>query len=551
VSYLTGLFSAPPVPNSPEFRRVDSLPRRTPTEPPPGWEDRWRLPGCGDPKCHYHGPLWPAQRIALAEAAANKGLLGLLGAGAGKALTSLLLPTVLGARRPALFVPSSLEDQTRRILEDVRQHWVIIPPTIIPYGKLQHPKYADIVEEADPDCFVFDEAHQVSSSDSARAKRVKRALKARPHAPVCPLSGTMIRHGLNDWSWLAAYALRPGSPAPRDWRTTKAWGYALDDLGALDNAPPGVLARWCKDGESPRAGYRRRIADTPGVVTASTLSCDASIVIHQRRPRVPGPVKDALRNARDLWARPDGAYYESALDHHRYGMQLSLGLYLRWTETPPREWIDARRAWWSEVRRSIRRGARGRDSPALYEAAVERGDIHSPTYGAWRAVRDAYAPKTEAVWLSDFLLQDAARWAEEAPGIVWTDTPEFAERLAEQTGLPYYGAGSRDPSEVEDGSRSIIASRDAHGTGRNLVPWHRMLITESPSNDEAFEQTIARCHRAHQKSDEVLVWVYRHTEETQDAFDRAMSNSLYVEEQSPGAKRRLLLATRTWGLDGE
>lgn len=472
-----------------------------------------------------------------------------MGVGSGKALATLLMPTVMGAKNPVLLVPSPLEDQTLRIYEDLAQHWKLVPPRIIGYGTLQHPKHHDILEQAQPDLLVLDEAHQAASATSARGKRVRRYLKAFPQCRLCALSGTMIRRGLRDWAYLSYAALRAKSPAPRTWKELEAWGYALDDLGGLPNSEPGVLSQWRGENETVREGYRRRVIETPGVVSTAAQSCDASILIHARKPRVPTVIQEALRTLHKTWERPDGEYFESGLEHQRYAMQLSVGLYLRWKEKPPQPWLEARRAWGRELRARIKPGRAGLDSAALYEAAVTSGRVVSATYAAWDEIRSTYEPTTEVVWLSDFLVQDAVKWAEQKPGIVWTDTPALGKKIAATAGLPYYGDGAEAARRILDvtGGESIVASRRSHGTGRNLQCFTRALMTQCPANNEAWEQTLGRYHRPGQKSDEVEMWTYQHTRDVKDAFMSARSNSAFVRE-SEGGRPRLWAATCTFDL---
>ncbi|WP_157775428.1 hypothetical protein [Melittangium boletus] len=77
------------------------------------------------------------------------------------------------------------------------------------------------------------------------------------------------------------------------------------------------------------------------------------------------------------------------------------------------------------------------------------------------------------MWLSDFIVQDAARWAARKglPGIVWVEFPELGERIARAAGVPFYGGGPLASQTIirESSKRSIVASLRAHGTGKNLT----------------------------------------------------------------------------------
>lgn len=557
--YLDGLWRAQKrgVPAGPEFARISNLPTRDPAalpQPPTEWLEQWRLPGCADPRCNYHKPPRPIQSAALWEGHQHHGAFLPIGCGGGKALLSFLFPTVLGAKKPLLIVPHSLMEQTRRIYQDLRQHWVLVAPEITSYWLLARPEQAQYLESLRPDAYIFDEVHQILGAPGPMRKRfegnVARRRKAGERIAVVGMSGTPLKKALSNWAPFAYLALQEGSPAPRDFATQRRWGYALDDLGDMDNGAPGVLATWAAPGESTRDGYRRRVISTPGVVASTKMECDASIVMHPWTPRIPKPLSEALATLRRTWTRPDSEEFGSALDFRRHAHTLALGLYLRWVETPPAEWLEARAAWNREVRSYLGRRSRpGLDSPGLYEDAVLAGTVQSAAYATWASLRDAYVPVTEPVWVTPALLDAAAKWLEShGPAVAWTATPEFGAALAAKAGVPYYGAGPEAAAAIldVDFSRSAVCSIDAHGTGRNLQGFAKCLVLEVPAGGDAWEQLIARFHRAGQASDVVEVYVAQHTPELVDAFDNAVRNARYHKEGGFGLDQRLLAATITW-----
>lgn len=536
------------IPDSAEFRRVDALPRRVLGEPAPTVElFRRRL--CLDSQCVFYGPLFPVQYSALNEAAEHRGLFGPIGVGAGKALISLLLPTVWGCTRPLLLVPHSLVTQTRRIYDHLKLHWKLVTPSIVSYWTLSRPESATLLLDLKPDCIVADEAHALAGAGGAgpRRSRFRDFFRQYPNTPFAALSGTMADKKLTDYASLAGLALHAGAPVPLNYKDRAAWGLALDDLGKFGNCPPGVLAKWQAAGESPREGYRRRVVETPGVVATSKTECDASLTIQALAPAVPDDVAAHLEELRRTWSRPDGEYFDSPLEFYRYGLQLSLGFYLRWKTKAPEEWLAARRAWNKEVCDFLRYRAKpGLDSPGLYEQSVRFGSTQSSNYTLWTRVKDTFKPRTECVWLSDFAMGYVTGWGAAEPGIVWTASPDFARRLARATGWAYYGRGPKAAAEILDvtGKETIIASIDAHGTGRNLQMYDRALVTECPSSGKAWEQVLGRLHRSGQKSDSVSYYVLQHTKETRNAFDSAQRNTRYQSEtftQPPRLLRASLL----------
>jgi hypothetical protein len=152
---------------------------------------------------------------------------------------------------------------------------------------------------------------------------------------------------------------------------------------------------------------------------------------------------------------------------------------------------------------------------------------------------------SETVWESDWLLKDAAAWALEEPGIVWTEHPEFAERVAKLAGIPYYGAGKAASAEIilEKGDRSIVASMDAHNEGKNLQgAFSRNLLTSFPSSAALVEQVVSRTHRPGQPKDEVEVFYYLHTREFENSKEVALERAKYVH-QTLGSNQKMVQGT--------
>lgn len=194
-------------------------------------------------------------------------------------------------------------------------------------------------------------------------------------------------------------------------------------------------------------------------------------------------------------------------------------------------------------------GRVGRDRKFI-PPRTKRGPLpswDSEYWPEWRDLRDTCQPETDAVWVNDFLARDAAEWARHKPGIVWYEHAVFGARVAELGGIKNYGGGMRASSEIltEPGNRSIVASIKAHGTGKNLQVFSRNLIANPPSDGAAWEQLLARTHRPHQKAEEVIAEVYRHTPEMCNAFDRAVARARYIQE-TLGSKQKLLYADITF-----
>ena len=184
------------------------------------------------------------------------------------------------------------------------------------------------------------------------------------------------------------------------------------------------------------------------------------------------------------------------------------------------------------------------DSPLLVAKAAADGVLDLPEYAIWTEVRDSCEPSTEAVWMDRKVLENAADWAKDRKGILWYEHREIGIALAAMTGLPHYGAGAEGILS-ERGDRSIIASIRAHGTGKNLQHFHENLILSPPTSGTTWEQLLGRTHRPGQESDEVEVWIYRHTPEMKQALEKAKADAEY-QRATTGNDQKLLSATFAW-----
>ena len=521
-------------------------------------------------RCAKH--LKPVQAWALSEAARCGGLLGPIGVGDGKTLLDLLTPMVMPSCQVAvLLIPPGLRDQLEVDFEFYSQHWKLPNLTtgrwhnpgrpwlhVIAFSELSGAKSTDLLERIKPDLIVVDEAHSVRNRTAARTKRFLRYFGMHPETRLCAWSGTLTSRSLRDYAHLSTIALREGSPTPHHWPTVEEWAGAIDPSDFP--SPMGALRKLCQPGEHIHKAWRRRLHDTPGVVASvSGMSCDASIQFHERKVKAPPAILSALSELRASWDRPDGDKLVQIVEVARCARQLSAGFFYRWRwpRGEPVEvieaWLEARKAWHKELRHKLQWAEPHMDSPLLCAKAAIRffdgyqGHLptwRSLTWPAWRDIREKAKPETEAVWVDDFLVRDAATWANEEPGIVWYEFDEFGRKVAEAGGLPFYGPGDDAAEGIlrEKGNRSVVASIRAHGTGRNLQMFNRQLVANPPSDGGTWEQMLGRTHRDGQKADLVEVFVYRHTAEMVDALDRARLLASYIEG-TMGNQQRLLRAS--------
>ncbi len=555
------------VQRSGDLARIIELPRRAPNvEHAPDLTDAFRREG-GELR------LRPIQSAALLEAEAASGLVGSIGVGWGKTLIMLLLAEAMGAERAVLLVPAELKRQLlERDIPYYSRHFDLPVQRIagvLSYTELERsatghgalPSWwkwtahlagavASPLDVLRPDLVVADEAHRLGRKGSARTGRFLRYAKRNPGCRFAFLSGSLASRSLLELGHLSRLALRKGSPLPLDGRALAEWAAALDPHDE-DEGPalaPGALVLLCRDDQEPvREAFRRRCVDTPGWVATSGQSFAGSLYLRIVREEPPPVVTRALVDLRRTWAVGDQEL-ETAVEFNRVARQLACGFYYRWAwpgGAPDVEWLRARKEWNREVRAFLQRRARqGMDSPKLLEAAAQDGRWDSEAWPAWAAVRHRPEPPREAVWISDYLVELAARWGRRAKeGIVWCQHVALADEIGRATGWPIFGegtdAGTTDPSRTP----LIVCSIRAQSEGKNLQAWSRSLVPCPPAGAGSWEQLLGRTHRPGQKADEVWCDVLVKATEDEDALAHAEAQARFGQE-TKGQEQKLLLAMR-------
>ena len=592
-----------------DLRRVLALPRRT--RPSDAQLLEWaqyikQHLGTGITSCECEtkykrrccANLLPVQAWALYEASTVGGLLGPIGVGHGKTLLDLLTPMVVDDCKTAvLLLPPNLKAQMLEVdWHFYGQHWTlpnlaggrwIAPgrPTlhVVAFSELSGSRATDLLDRLRPDVVVVDEAHSVRNRTAARTKRFRRFVEQH-HPRVFAWSGTLTSRSLKDYADLSNFALGEASPAPLHWPTVEEWAGHLDP-GEF-RSPPGRLSQF---GADARMGFAKRVVETNGVVSSGdTASCQASLVISERKVEAPAVVQQHLEALEATWTRPDGEELIDAMSVGRCARELSCGFYYRW-RWPRKEpvevierWLKARKEWHKELREKLKLSRPHMDSPLLCAKAairwykgythverdehgveVERRDVPprstqgplpvwpSLCWPEWGEVRDSAKPETEAIWLDDFLVEDCLAWLQEGPGLLWYEFDGLAQRIMrvsrERSGQVLHAGPGADGNQRVlslSGVERVCASIRAHGTGKNLQQFARNLVANPPSSGSDWEQLIGRTHRAGQQEDEVTVEVYRHTGAVLKAVEKARELSEYIEE-SFGASQKLA-SKATW-----
>lgn len=443
------------------------------------------------------------QAAALLELAENEGVFVNGRVGVGKTLAAALAPAmwVEGSHRALVLVPGSMREATNEHFALLRTQWKLPADTLLrTYNYISNlPRKGESLEDLfgagrGPTMIICDEADKVRNIRTAACGRqIADYMVAHPECIFMVVTGTCDVEGLLDYGHLLDWCLRDRSPLPRTAHELQDWSDVVDK-GDMRKA------QWiCQDLgidqtstlKQIRAAYRDRLTSTPGVIIEDSPFEDVPLTVAEHCID-PGCDRDFQR-LRELGQRPDGADLASGDEDELTSIwpvarRMGRGLCYVWDPKPPREWMKARSAYFSWVRNS--------DFLTERVARYWATEYDVPVWLAWQVIRDSYTPQTRVLWLSDAVIEQCEDWGRQAPGIIWADDPPFGEELARRTGWTYYGAGNRPRIEDAPGDRPCIASRRAHGTGKNLqFQWSRMLFVAPPNTSAAFEQNVGRLHR--------------------------------------------------------
>jgi len=487
--------------------------------------------------------LWKIQAAALYDIIHHDGAFLPIGVGRGKAFISLLAPVVLEAERPILFVPAQLRDQTnKQVLPLMKANWKLNPKLrIVGYSELSLEKNSKMLEEYQPDLIVLDECHRVKNKKAGRTRRLVRWFNKHPETKCVAMSGTISKRSIKDFAHIIEWCLQDRAPIPKNWVELSEWADAIDEkVPPEKRVGPGALRRLCKNGENVRQGFQRRLTETPGVVASKENELGVALNLHRTDgPDIPDVVYSELLKMRTNWETPNGDLITEAVDLWRHMRELALGFWSMWDPPAPADWLIARREWKSLVRDVLKTNRRGLDTELQVWNDFRRKAPDDPVWAEWNEIKDTFKPNSVPVWLDPFAIKFCSKWLKK-PGICWTEHVPFALKLAEYSGVPYFGAGDSRISECTE--PSIIASRPAHGEGKNLQAYSRNLVVAPLSSGERWEQMLGRTHRAGQTADEVTCEIFLHIDELMSSFDQARSDARYLED-TYGNRQKLNYAT--------
>lgn len=490
---------------------------------------------------------------------------------------------------PSIVVHRSPRDWTCMVPDQPVLH-------VMSHDAISSPSESDFIERLRPSAIVIDECDAFANLTSARTMRLNRFMtQFGEQTKFSCWTGSLSDKSLTEFAHFFAWALKVRSPMPLDQEVVEEWARAID--ATESPCPPGALLNLCgpedtgrTDTQRARAGFRRRLAETAGFVVTGTV--DVMVmgadnrptqerveldVVARQVPPLPDIVVRGLEKVRAM-RRPDTLAgsdeddpIEDELAQAKYAREVACGVcyYTHFPRGEPKdvikEWYAAKSAWFSECREMMLRGARFMDSPKLCENAAKRawGDVDAeaartlvtldeageevvqdirqlPEWRAkswpwWRDMRDKVEPEQRVYRLSDFLVQDAAKWALENKGIVWYGMVELGEWIAEISGLPLHTGGPKAEELLKAElrarrDRSIIASIKSHGRGRNGLQHHfaEQYVINTLSSSKWWEQVLGRLHRAGQRTARLHTEVCLHTPELEKSFQQALRRSDYV-----------------------
>lgn len=560
------------VPDTPELQRILRIPRR-----------EWTLREAAELAVQMTEllrtdsgtmSLRPFQAVALHDLAAYGGLVGMGRVGIGKTLISFLSPYVVEALRPLLVIPANLRRKTERDVYEYKAHWEVSSMMAVEsYQKMARKSYAYYLEVTKPDLLIFDEAHHLKNTKAAVTRRVKRYLEAceqdritcskdgtprkYPDPKIVLLSGTFTNRSLKEYWHLLKWVLpRELVPLPLELAQLDMWCCAIDEkvkegnrikVGALSqlfNAEEKELAAAGNELAAARRAYGRRLVQTPAVVATTETFSGSTLSVTDIRLTLPPLVREAFMLLRTEWELPDGELLADGTMVAKAAKELALGFFYVWDPWPPEEWVEARKAWFQQVRRILSHNKRGLDTEEQVKDAVLEGLYPHDKLAAWVQIKDTFVPNVKPIWIDDFAVDAAIDWAKKNKGIVWAFHTAFGARLAKKSGMRFYGEGGftldgKHFIEDHPAGEPMIASLSANKEGKNLQKWHRNLVCHPPSSGNWWEQMIGRTHRDGQQSPHVSFEMIGSCIEHYMAFDKALGDAMYVQDSTPMVQKLL------------
>jgi hypothetical protein len=498
------------------------------------------------------------QAVGLREALELGGAFIMGRVGVGKTLISLLAGEFMDEPRVLILVPGGVKAKTEDEFDEYRKDWNGISGErykLFGYSDISRfPKEGYSIDRLwgglGPTLIICDEADKLRRIDVTRgasglALQVQDFLASHTSCKLIALTGTPDKSSILDYAHILQWCLRDGSPLPTNFEDLADWSEVIDkgDMRCARKVCNQLGIPHTEDLDYIREAYQERLRVTPGVIISDDqfegpLSFKCTLL------EAPPIMLPHFHQLRKLWQRPDGwdlspdapdEEEERRPDRVTGGgiwsceRQMALGFCYIADPVPPEPWMEARREAFKVVRTLLR----NREYYTMFQVwqAFHKNElrpIHMKKLATWEGIRTTFEPGSRPLWISDHALRFCESWGRQAPGIIWVDQIAFGVELEKRTGFRYFQGGGKDRHgkmiEKAKASETIIASRGANSTGRNLQKWHRNLITAMPANNRDFEQLVGRTHRDGQLDAvtvEILFGCKAHFESTRNVLDDA------------------------------
>ncbi len=532
------------------------------------------------------------QALLLWEYYTFRGVYGQVPVGGGKSLAMFIAAYMISALRPLLFVPAALVRDTNTKFELYSRYWKNPRPlpAIESYQQLTQAGSVDMLERRNPDALLGDECHKWRALERSGAKRIGRYVDvARERCACMFLSGAVKRKSIRDDAHFAVWALRERAPVPLFAKELQDWQLALDEDSVVGQARmrPGALVQLAHQfGIAPeepnapsigelarvREAYRMRFESTPGIIVYDQSECDQPLTIDFQVAPNDTVIENDFEILRTKWRTPANldviderkqGEQDSPFAMYRVIRELGSGFCYYWDPPGPKDWMAARKNWFSFVRSEIE--ATGNAAKPLDTMlAVARAYPDHPYLREWKRLEPTFTPNSVPMWRSVSVFYAAAmqaqRWREAGEtGLIWVKQTAAAGAIASLAGLPHFGAkgeridpyGRPCPDEtIEEAIRAAskqgkqppiaVLGFDSNCEGRNLQAYHNNLIVGWVQNSSASEQFLGRTHRGGQNHP-VRVTVLVTCGGILDSFQQTMSDARFVKSQ--GLTQKILTAT--------
>lgn len=550
-----------PVPYTPEFQRIERIPRRVWTREQGDVLSKRLTPLLATPAGIAAGvALRPLQALGLQECFDQRGLVAALAVSEGKSLLTWQLPIVMKARRPVLVIPANMVEDTQNKFAAYAKHWIAPrpPPRIESYNAFTTDGNRDLFWRLQGDLFMFDEGDLLRNYDGSVCERYSRFLEDFPETNTVVLTGTLLRNSMRDFAHLLRWCLRGNAPVPSRYVDVEYWCSATDNkTGFMKRCPPGALLRFASEEDhkeakgdhmvAARLGLRRRFRETPGLLITTEQATQQTINI--RLLQAPeDPILDKcfeILRTKAQTPPPDDYELVDPLSVRAVGEQLGVGFYYHWEPRGPYAWMQARK----DANKFVRSKIGTRDQHGNYLdtiGQVIKAYPDNPYWLAWKAVEKSFIPESKPRWMSLSVVEYARQWLEiNGPAVMWTQHNAVGEALSRISGVKFFGAGglAADGTSIthHPGKHSAILSLRSNRRGRNLQDrWHRAGVLSPPQPATDWEQgTLGRLHRTGQLKG-VQVDVIIGCAENLHALNMAYREAHYVE-QVKGQKQKLLI----------